>query len=248
MTTNTEIIASYQRAKKRLLLFDYDGTLREFHNKPEEARPTPQLLGILDGLTKDDKNMVAIVSGRDRKTLEQWFRNLPVTLVAEHGAFIRHPNKPWVMLGTVDTSWKARIRPLMEASVATISGSSIEEKETALVWHYRAIDTPQARAEAQALTNKLRPVAATHDISVKPGSKIVEARQSDIHKGQIPKLLHAEDYDFALAAGDDVTDEDLFDAMPKLAHTIKIGVGKTKAISRIADPSTFLALLQSLSA
>jgi len=247
MAATTGLIDAYKKAKKRLLLFDYDGTLLKFHDIPAEARPTRRLLRTLSNLSQDEKNTVAIVSGRDRSTLARWFEQLPIILVAEHGAFVRYPHRPWTALDTLDTSWKTALRPLMENSAMVIPGSSIEEKETALVWHYRAADTLEARAEAQMLTSKLQPIATPLGVSVKPGNKIVEARQGGIPKGQIPGLLNVDHYDFAMAAGDDVTDEDLFAAMPSHAYTIKIGPGETKANSRQASPSNFINFLQSLS-
>jgi trehalose 6-phosphate synthase/phosphatase len=58
-------------------------------------------------------------------------------------------------------------------------------------------------------------------------------------------LIH--DHDFVLAAGDDITDEALFAAMPPSAHTIKVGRGKTLARLRATGVPDILRLLQKIS-
>ena len=56
------------------------------------------------------------------------------------------------------------------------------------------------------------------------GNKIVEIKSPECTKGGVIQMLLAQDrYDFLMAMGDDVTDEDMFRAMPPEAITIKIG-------------------------
>ena len=43
----------------------------------------------------------------------------------------------WRLLGVLDTSWKSDVLGLLEDYVDRTPGSRIEEKETALAWHYR---------------------------------------------------------------------------------------------------------------
>jgi trehalose 6-phosphate synthase/phosphatase len=59
----------YQGARRRLLLFDYDGTLVDFAPTPAEAKPTSAMLRLLGSLTADPRNTVVIISGRDHATL-----------------------------------------------------------------------------------------------------------------------------------------------------------------------------------
>jgi trehalose 6-phosphate synthase/phosphatase len=53
-------------------------------------------------------------------------------------------------------------------------------------------------------------------------------------------------YDFIMAIGDDLTDEDSFLALPAPAYTIKVGRGRTKARYRLMSVSAVLELLKSL--
>lgn len=92
----------YDQAVRRLVLLDYDGTLVAFKARPEDAKPTPELIALLQRLADDPANHVVINSGRDHYTLEKWLGNLPVSFAAEHGAFYKehgvwHNNmKKWI--------------------------------------------------------------------------------------------------------------------------------------------------------
>lgn len=92
----------YDQAAHRLVLLDYDGTLAAFKSKPEDAKPTPELIALLQRLADDPANHVVINSGRDHYTLEKWLGNLSVSFAAEHGAFYKehgvwHNNmKKWI--------------------------------------------------------------------------------------------------------------------------------------------------------
>ena len=62
--SETTIRRHYARARKRLILLDYDGTLAPIRARPEEASPTPELLDTLRLLCGDPRNRIVINSGR----------------------------------------------------------------------------------------------------------------------------------------------------------------------------------------
>ena len=47
-TTIAQIKLKYNQAKQRLILLDYDGTLTALKPRPEDAKPTPELISILN--------------------------------------------------------------------------------------------------------------------------------------------------------------------------------------------------------
>ena len=93
-TTIAQIKLKYNQAKQRLILLDYDGTLTALKPRPEDAKPTPELISILQQLASDPANHIVINSGRDHFILEKWFGLLPVSMAAEHGAFYKE-NGVW---------------------------------------------------------------------------------------------------------------------------------------------------------
>src|SRR5690606_1745224 len=101
----------FKSAEKRCILLDYDGTLSAFTKNPAHAKPSDDVLLLLQSLSADSKNEVVIISGRDPDTLDNWLGTLPVHLVAEHGGFIRIKNsKNWEKQSATGPEWKDQIR------------------------------------------------------------------------------------------------------------------------------------------
>ena len=81
------------------------------------------------------------------------------------------------------------------------------------------------------------------------GSKVVEVKESGIGKGRAARawLENEPEFDFILATGDDVTDEEMFEVMPEGAWSIRIGVDRRSAAKySLRGPSAFRRLLESL--
>ena len=86
---------SYEKANKRLIFLDYDGTLTPIVKMPHLATPSSETLNLLSALAADPKNRVYVISGRDRKFLEEWLGTIPIGLSGEHGSFVRpYPKDP----------------------------------------------------------------------------------------------------------------------------------------------------------
>jgi trehalose-phosphatase len=221
-TEINEIKQAYGSSQKRLFILDYDGTLVGFKHKPEEAFPTEEILGTLRILCKDPSNHVVISSGRDRDTLEKWFGHLPLALAAEHGAFYKEGGK-WHE-NTADFKFDKEITDILQLFADKTPHAKLEVKKTALVWHYRNVDSWFASLREQQLINALIEPCTRLNLQILRGNKIVEVKSSQFTKGsEVQRLLAQDNYDFILAMGDDVTDEDTFRALPADAFTIKVG-------------------------
>jgi trehalose 6-phosphate synthase/phosphatase len=240
-----EIARGYLISKRRLLLLDYDGTLIPFYTRPEQALPTENLLALLRGLAEDPLNAVVIISGRDRNTLENWFGSTNLGLIAEHGAWLKE--EEWRVLEPVANQWKEQIRSILEMHVERTPGSFIEEKEFSLVWHYRKADPALASVRARELKDALLHLTTNLDIGVLEGSKVMEIKHIGINKGRAAhRWLAKGSWDFILAIGDDVTDEDIFSVLPESAYSIKVGLGLSKAKFNIASFHEVRELLMAL--
>ncbi len=225
-----EIVERYLRAKKRLFLLDYDGTLVPFASRPEEAVPDGEILELLTKLASAESNEVVIVSGRDKNTLDKWFGNLPVSLIAEHGALVKRKGEDWEVSVPQDLSWKSAVRQVLEYYVDRTPGSFIEEKEFSIVWHYRNVDPELAELRANELKDTLSGIIQGSRLTVLQGSKVIEVRHASVNKGvAVKKWLEESDWGFILAAGDDWTDEDMFKVLPSDAYSIKVGIEATEA-------------------
>jgi len=246
-----EIHAAYLRAARRLLVLDYDGTLVPFAKRPQQAAPPQVVLDLLTALARDPKNLVALVSGRSSADLERWFGKIPqLCLIAEHGAELRTPHaSTWEPSRPhAATDWKSTVMPILEHFVDRTPGSFVEEKKYALVWHYRMAEPEFGEWLANELVSMLEAMLAETELRAFRGEKIVEVKPAWANKGEaIERLLRdSPDADFILAAGDDRTDEDLFERAPAGAWTVHIGLGPTRASYVVTDLQVFRGVLQLL--
>jgi trehalose 6-phosphate synthase/phosphatase len=226
----TALVQQFQAAQRRALLLDYDGTLVPFVENPRAAKPDPELLELLNALCADPANDVAIISGRARADLEEWFGPLPITLIAEHGVCLRAPEGPWQQLKVMTTEWKERVRPILQLYVDRLPGAILEEKEFSLVWHYRRADPEQASQRAKELLDDLADYTRNIDVLVLEGNKVLEVRNTGATKGTAAAhWLSGQTRDFILAVGDDWTDEDLFRSLPPTAYSVRVGLANTAA-------------------
>jgi len=243
--TRKKLLGSYRKSKKRLLLLDYDGTLVGFAKTPEEASPDDGLIERLKSLSKDPKNKVVIISGRDKDTLASWFGDLNVNLVAEHGIWVREKDDRWEMLVDLTADWKKEIRPILDRYVERTPRSFVEEKEFSLVWHYRKVDPALGSIRKRELVSILDDITANFNLQILEGNKAIEVKSASINKGRmVSHWLDKGRWDFILALGDDVTDEDMFHVLPEKAYTIKVGLGQTQAHSSLKSIKDARALLQ----
>ena len=238
-----KIKSKYDKAKKKLFLLDYDGTLVSFHHKPDAAIPKKDVINILNKLSL--KNEVAIISGRDKNFLEKWFGNLNITLFAEHGHSKKEGGGKWVE-SNVNNNWKDNFIPIFQNFTDRTPGTFLEEKENCLVWHYRKTDPELANdrvVELKTIINSL----ISENLLMMDVKKAIEITNININKGTaVNDILEKEDYDFILCAGDDVTDENMFSVLSKDAFTIKVGGQITKASFFVENNIEMIDVLKNL--
>lgn len=242
-----KLIDDYSKATHRLMLLDYDGTLAPFTRKPEKVKPDNELLRMLSTLTQKQEDEVIIISGREKGTLEKWFCHLNMGLIAEHGVWTKEKEGPWETIKSLQSDWKEEIRPILEHYVDRTPGSRCEEKEFSLVWHYRKVDPQLIPVRAHELENTLLHFTTNLNLGVSRGNKILEVKNAGINKGQAAlRWISKKRWNFILAAGDDLTDEDIFTILPEWAYSIKVGLGSSKAKFNIESPADIRSLLEEL--
>ncbi len=220
-----ELLTAYYNAPKRLIVLDLDGTLMPVRDNPLESKPDIHLINKLQQLTQDPANTVVITSGRDRDTLEQWFGQLAIDVVGEHGAWIRKNEERWINEQSRNQEWKADIYELLSQYAVKTPGSYIEEKEFSLVWNYRKADAWLSELRLRNLHEALYSAMSNLDLEIMEGNKVLEIKNAGVNKGRGVANWLDDNYDFILAIGDDGTDEETFRIMPEEAYTIKVGLG-----------------------
>ena len=153
----------------------------------------------------------------------------------------------WVNLPDLIDAWKKDIYPLLETYSDRTPGSFIEEKSYSLVWHYRKVERDLGELRANELLNNLEYLIRDKHLQILRGNKVIEIKSMDINKGKSALTwLSEEEFDFVMAIGDDITDEDIFKALPEQAITIKVGSNISAAAFYVRDYADVRKLLRSI--
>ncbi|KAG9448184.1 hypothetical protein H6P81_014312 [Aristolochia fimbriata] len=257
------IVSAYERAKSRAIMLDYDGTV--IPHTSINKTPSQEVISTLNKLCSDPKNVVFIVSGRGRGNLGKWFSPCEkLGIAAEHGYFVRwSSDEDWETCGqTIDFGWIQIAEPVMKLYTEATDGSSIETKESALVWHHQDADPGFGSSQAKELLDHLESVLANEPVAVKSGQHIVEVKPQGVSKGLVAEKILASmtgkgrQADFVLCIGDDRSDEDMFEGMGALAREMlssnpavfacTVGQKPSKAKYYLDDTVEVMTMLQSL--
>jgi trehalose 6-phosphate phosphatase len=218
-------------ADEPLFFLDYDGTLAPIVDDPAEATPHPRIPPLLEQL--DARFPLWIVTGRDLEQLVPLI-DLPLQAIGLHGAQ-RGVIGQDVHSRMPDEAAEAMTR--LRSSLPSIPGIVVEEKSQAFAVHYRNSDDEQdARRQLRAWTNTM-----PDTLEAIWGKKVVELRPDGLTKGTAVREIADEFPERTpVYLGDDVTDEDAFQALhglPRRTITAKVGEGDTCADYRLAGPS-----------
>jgi trehalose 6-phosphate synthase/phosphatase len=71
-----ELLEAYRLSQRRLIFLDYEGTLQAVESvddTTDDLKPQTRLLKLLTALSNDSKNLIFIVTGRQKNILDSWF-------------------------------------------------------------------------------------------------------------------------------------------------------------------------------
>ncbi|KAG0193419.1 threalose-6-phosphate phosphatase [Apophysomyces sp. BC1034] len=214
-----KLLEKYTNAKRRLMFFDYDGTLTPIVSVPSDAKPAVDMLRSLQTLCNHPRNEVWVVSGRDQDTLDTWLGHITnLNLSAEHGCFLKPASAShWTnVVDDIDMSWKQDVTEIFEYYTERTQGSFIEHKKSSISWHYRLADAEYGAFQANECQNHLEnTIVSKLPVEILVGKKNLEVRPVSINKGEVVKKVLAQNpgTDFIMCAGDDKTDEDMFQTL-----------------------------------
>ena len=256
----------YQQARDCYFFLDYDGTLTPIVKTPSAARPSQATIESLRSLLKDPKNKVFVISGRDQETLEAWLGELDgLGMSAEHGCFLKVPGSAeWVdLIADHNEEWKAAVTQVFEYFTERTPGSFIEHKRASITWHYRQCDPDFGSWQARQCQSLLEStVVGKLPVEILAGKKNLEVRPVSVNKGQTLLKILSEgtdciQADFVFCAGDDRTDEDMFEALTKVTEgcqervaviTCAIGPSEKKTLAKfhLNNPEQLVQFLKML--
>lgn len=237
-------------SQEPVFFFDYDGTLTPIVAHPEDA--------LLSSTTREKLKTlaemvpVAIISGRDKDDVKKLVGLENIFYAGSHGFDIEGPGHVTHRLPQGDEiipSVKKAI-PLLQESLKGFEGVQVEPKKFAVAVHYR--NTP--KENWQQVQEKTRQIADDFpNLKTGEGKMVMEIRPNlDWDKGKamqwVAGKLNVQSAKFHhFYAGDDLTDEDAFKALPENGTGILVGnhEGDTYADYRVDGPQEINRLLDS---
>ena len=208
-----EAVSPLLQAKNAAFFLDYDGTISEIKKRPEDAVPDKEIKKLFARLEALKNSDIFLISGRKKEDMDQWFSRYRFNLIAEHGYYYKHHNAAdWIVFDTrADFSWKNQIIDIFQLYTGMTPGSSIEEKTSSVVWHYRNSDPEFGNWKAHQLVAELYEMLSNLPVEIHHGQKIVEVGSMQLNKGIVlAHFVQLNRYDAVLCAGDDETDESMF--------------------------------------
>ncbi|KAF5827092.1 glycosyltransferase family 20-domain-containing protein [Dunaliella salina] len=209
-----EVVQAYKSSSKRLIVLGYNATLTTNTDAPigrvgglgtkrtyqeqlgkSQAKVNPKILASLQELSRDPNNVLVIFSGSETHKLEEIFGDLPVWLAAENGVFVRPPpqhltplqqsKRPWrALFHGISKEWMESVQLVFDYFCERTPRSSVEVRETSLVWNYKYADVEFGRIQARDLLQHLwtGPISNA-PVEIIQGGKSVEVRPVSVTKG-----------------------------------------------------------------
>ncbi|MGW5382484.1 trehalose-phosphatase [Nocardia sp. NPDC003963] len=194
------------------VLLDFDGTLAEIVTDPDAAEPVDGAAATLTELAA--LCPVAVISGRGLDDLRRRLRVPGIWLAGSHGVELMAPDGSrrshpvpagsGIVLDRAAAALRAQLRDL--------GGVSVEQKPHTVAVHFRNATV----ADGERAIAAVRVYGRTVGLRVTSGRKIVELRPDiDWDKGDALRwiLEHIDLPVLPIYLGDDVTDEDAFEAV-----------------------------------
>jgi len=210
-----------------LLCIDYDGTLTPIVKDPEEADLAPEMKRLLSELSS--RVYLAIISGRDRATIQKFIQLRGIYYAGSHGLDISTPDGSTMQapgsesyLEDLELAFAALKNKLNE-----VPGASIERKRYSITVHYRNV----ADNVLPLLEEVVKATAGeTPGLRIESGKKIFEFKpRLDWDKGAalswIKRQVSNGKEPFTIYLGDDVTDESAFEEIHRDDPGLAILVG-----------------------
>jgi trehalose 6-phosphate phosphatase len=222
-----------------LFAFDLDGTLAPITADPGEIRVPPAIQAALAELNK--RAAMAIITGRSRKDAQRHLGVVPQYLVGNHGAeglpgWERH-EEDFRRLGG---EWARQL--LRTIPYGENPGIVVENKGMSVSVHYRgARNRPAVRSLVLNAVGHLIPPPRV------VGGKYVENLLPEDAPDKGTALLQLMDRAGCAKgffAGDDLTDEDVFQLAWEKLFTVRVGIGRgSRARYFLRDQGEILVLL-----
>ena len=222
------MLPSVDELERYCIFLDFDGTLVEIEDSPEDVRVDKATLQFLERLRDRVGKALALVSGRDIHVIDRLLHPLVLPVAGVHG-LQRRDAAGYLHTPAIDPCMMELIAVKLETAFRDEPGIFVERKTGAVALHFRL--RPDFEKRCQALADQI--VRCRPELHLMTGKMVCEIRLQGFNKGAvIEAFLNERPFKGRrpVFAGDDVTDEAGFAAVNACdGISIKIGNGPTAA-------------------
>jgi trehalose 6-phosphate phosphatase len=226
-SAESEEISRRLAGRRPAVFLDYDGTLTPIVDRPEDALISESMRNAVRRLAK--RCPVCVVSGRDRRVVQELMGVDDLIVAGSHGFDIWSPSGGAIQRqeGAAFGDLLQRVRDRLTEELGSIPGALVEPKSNSVAAHFRLVAEEQ-RPRVEELVNQ---ILSEHpgELKVTPGKMVFEIQPNiDWNKGKaVLYLLQALNLDgddvVPIYLGDDITDEDAFEALAGRGLGIYVG-------------------------
>ena len=207
---------------------DYDGVLTPIVDRPEDALISASMREVLRELAS--RCPVCVVSGRDRAVVQQLMGLDDLVVAGSHGFDIWSPEAGTLEheAGSAQEGLIENVTAELDQAVGGVPGVAIEPKKISVAAHYRLVADEGDRTKVREAVQQLL-AERPDDLKMTPGKMVYELQPKlDWDKGRaVLYLIDALGLDgddvIPLYLGDDITDEDAFQALKGRGIGIYVG-------------------------
>ena len=231
----------------RVLMLDYDGTLAPFRVERDRAAPYPGVRERVEALLAGGRSRVIVVTGRTLGEIDALLGVSPPPEVwASHGW--EHRGRDGKIRRFSVPEAAAQGLGLARAFVTEHGLEAASEvKPASVALHWRGEPAHVAAAREREARRAWTPIAERHGLELRPFDGGIELRASGRDKGAAVREILSEAPPGTASAylGDDLTDEDAFQALPEdaLRVLVREELRSTKAGAWVRPPEGLLDFL-----
>ena len=218
-------------SRHMVLAFDYDGTLTPIVKRPELARLSLAMKGLLNALSENPFFSVVIISGRPLNEIKRLVGIKKIIYAGNHGLELKGPDFRYLSPQAKKSQPVIlKIYKLLSKELTHLKGVLVENKGLSLSVHYRLVRGKNNLAELNKIFYQvIKPFQAKKKIRLTFGKKVNEIRPPiKWDKGKCLKYLLTKNSQFRfkplpIVLGDDRTDEDMFKEVKDKGISVFVG-------------------------
>jgi trehalose 6-phosphate phosphatase len=224
-----ELLAHDLGSREPAVFLDYDGTLTPIVDRPQDALISAEMREAVRQLAQ--RCTVCVVSGRDRRVVQELMGIDDLVVAGSHGFDIWSPAGGEIQReeGEQYKGVLQEVEGRLREELAEIEGALIEPKKSSVAAHYRLVSEPERPRVGRVVEKILS--EHPNELKVTPGKMVYEVQPKiEWDKGKaVLYLLEALGLErgggevVPMYLGDDITDEDAFEALEGRGIGIFVG-------------------------